>query len=191
MTTQLDDWSRDLAARTTPRFRAAIEALLTGRPAAEIVGIGVYTDADAAAVVVAANTRDNLEARIEQTPAYPRYFRWSPGEWDLLSFEQLPGGADGLQPLSDEIERFAEAVEDGELGDAATSDVREAAWRAMAAALAELRSEGFFDRWPDAVVVLDAMDAAITNDQRRAWIRAVNTADDARAHEEWLQQPSS
>jgi len=61
----------------------------------------------------------------------------------------------------------------------------------MAAALAELRSEGFFDRWPDAVVVLDAMDAAITNDQRRAWIRAVNTADDARAHEEWLQQPSS
>lgn len=191
MTLPLDDWSADLAERTTPRFRGAFEALLADRSPEEIAGLGVYTDADAAAVVVAANTAANLEARVAQAPTYPRYFRWSPGEWDLLSFERTPGGADGLGPLNDEIERLAGAAEDGELDGATTRDVREAAWRAMLSSLVALRSDGFFERWPDAVVVLDAMDAAITNEQRRAWIRAINDADDATAHEEWLAQPSS
>lgn len=191
MSTPLDHWSADLAARTAPRFRTALEALVDSQADEEIVGLGISTDADATAVVAAANTRDNLETRIAQTPTYPRYFRWSTDEWDLLSIDVLPGGADGLDPLNEEVERFADAAEDGELDGATTSDVRAAAWRAMSMALAALRREGFFDRWPKAVVVLEAVDAAVTNDQRRSWIRAIDTAEHADEHEQWLADPSS
>jgi hypothetical protein len=191
MSMPLDDWAVDLAARTAPRFRAALEALVEGQPDAEVVGLGISTDADATAVVAAANTRRNLDSRIEQTPAYPRYCRWSTGEWDLLSIDVRPGGADGLGPVHDEVERFADAAEDGELEEATSADVRTAAWRAMSMALAMLRRDGFFDRWPNAVVVLEAVDAAVTDDQRRAWIRAIDTAEHADEHEQWLEEPSS
>jgi len=154
------------------RVRAAImsdlEALTTRLADDEVVGLGAYTDADASNIVVAVHTRAAYDRAVARRPEYPNYLTWSIGEWDLMSFEQLP--EDALVPINQELAQRLPTAEDG-----AQVTFREAVWEAVVGALEALARSGQLDRWPHAARAFEPVDAGVSEERIRGWTARLNT----------------
>lgn len=187
MSVNLDEWSNAFLPNVKPRLLAAILDVIGDRDPAQIVGLGIYTDADAISVVAAANTADNLAAQTRAEPEDAEYYRWAPQEWDLNTVNLVEaGGADALADTCHELEAVAQAVDRGEAGSDTMHEFRFITWYLLVTALAQLFAEGAFDAYPNAIHSFEAFDAEVDDETLRDWMGQINTGPAAAAYSAWL-----
>ena len=183
MTVDLTAWRTAFAETLRPRLAAALDALASAVPAADIVGLGVYSDSDAGSIIPAVNTRAHRDELVLGDPDWAEDYTWSIGEWDRTPFDHPE--ATQLDALSDELERVGREARD-EDGQAGLEAFRRAAWSAVADAMAQLFEAGWFDRWPDAVQVFIPADGVVAETQLADWNERCNTAQDAARFRAWV-----
>ncbi|WP_405218986.1 DUF4303 domain-containing protein [Agrococcus sp. Ld7] len=179
MNTDLAAWSEQFSDDVKPVLEAALLAVVAARPADDVAGIGIATDADAGSIVAFANSRANLERMVAEDPEFALDSKWHIGEWDLDL-----AGSDSADPLASVREQLAqaklevapEAPQVG-FGVAGMQEFRFAVWGAIARAMAASAREGFFDAWPAAAKVFMPLDADVDEVQLAAWSSPLN--DDA------------
>lgn len=155
-----------------------MRAVVGARPAEEIAGIGISTDADATSIVAFANSRANLERMVAEDPEFALDSRWHIGEWDL----DLAGcgSADPLAALREQLMQAKRGAIPGALEEgfavAGMQEFRCAVWGAIARAMAASAREGFLDRWPTAARVFMPLDADVDAEQLAEWSAPLNDA---------------
>ncbi len=184
MSEDLDAWGDELRERLRAALITDIRGLTDGIADDDVLGVGAYTDADASNVVAAVQTRSHYESLVERRPQYRNYFRWSIGEWDRLSFEELE--SDALAEINDEL-----AAKVGALAGEALDELRATVWDAIVDALAEVAAHGHLDRFPEAVRVFEPVDADVSEDEIRAWTARINDEARVAAYDAWIADPSS
>lgn len=185
MNTDLQSWGADLRERLGPAIAAGIRSLTDGVPAGDVLGVGVYTDADASNIVVAVQTRAHHEALVQRRPEYRNYFRWSIGEWDALSFDVAEG--DALQAINDDLAARADHLDDSTSADL----VRSVVWESVVAAFTGVIGDGLLDRFPHAVRVFEPTDADVAEETLRAWTARINDGDRMLEYDAWAANPSN
>lgn len=176
MPTDLDAWRSSFVERLQPRLAAALRTLASAFPTAEVVGLGAYSDSDAGSVIPALNTRTNRDALVASDPEFAEDYTWSIGEWDRTPFDHPD--ASQLDDLPQELDRVRREAQEA-LGADGLLAFRQAAWSAVAEAMANLFDEGFFDRWPDAVQVWIPSDGVVRQSVLADWNARCNSAADA------------
>jgi hypothetical protein len=178
-------WGEELRGRLQDAIAADLRALTDGVADTEVLGVGAYTDADASNVAVAVQTRAAYDSLVERRPQYRSYFRWSLGEWDRLSFEELDD--DALAAVNAERAEEVGALEEGE----ALDSLRSTVWNAVVDAIAGAAAAVELDRFPHAVRVFEPVDADVSEDEIRAWTARINDAARMAEYDAWAANPSS
>lgn len=159
-----EQWATSLAARLRPALEAAMVAVVAGRPADDIAGIGIVTDPDAVGVEALANTTTNEAASVSRSPRTPIDERWNVGNWDLAA-----AGSDPLDDVRKELEAVGASLEPGGYG-----ELRGIVWTSIASALAASAEEGFFDQWSGAIRVFQPLDSSAGHHNLYRWNAAIN-----------------
>lgn len=185
MISEQEPWDAAFRRRLRTAIAADLRLLTNGLAEDEVVGVGVYTDADASNIVVAAQTRQHLDGLIRSRPHYRNHFRWSIGEWDRLSFEALE--LDALDGINDELA----AASDGPRRSDAREGCRFMIWEAIVEALAGIVSDGHLSRFRDAVRAFEPMDGGVDEQTMRGWTARINDTARMAEYDAWRRNPSS
>lgn len=176
----------ELVAALRTALASAFEQQTAGVEPTDVVGLGVFTDADATSMVVVGNTRDHRDAVIAAKPEYADDAVWDMGQWSTPARGMTGLGPSPLKPF----ERVFEQVHRDIQGDAESGEPvmrsRRFIWGAILAAMVELRGDGFFARWPDAVIEMDAYDAEVEFEEIAGWVDELNPPEVARGFHEFL-----
>lgn len=179
-----DAWFGSRRGELVSSLRHTFEVMSADLDPADVAGLGVKTDTDALTLIAALQTRAHREAEPSS--------RFVPHRWDRDQYAYLLQ-APFPHVFLDDVEHAGE-VYLFEVGGISPHDTRPwYAWRDMAlghyaGALADLRAEGYFDRFSGAEVLLEVADSTHHDDERLlAWHRAANVAAVAADYEAWLR----
>lgn len=175
-----------LSAALTPALATALERQVTGVPDAEVVGLGVFTDADATSIVAVANTRAHLDAMVAAKPRYAADQVWDMGAWWTPARDTPPREPDPLHGFEAAFGQVHDRLQGDADAGAPVMASRRFIWDAILAALVDLRAGGFFARWPNAVIEMDAYDAEIDFEEIAGWGDRLNPPEVARGFRAFL-----
>ncbi|TDE91495.1 DUF4303 domain-containing protein [Occultella glacieicola] len=185
---ELEAWVGAFGHTIGIALEQAIVAVTSRLPAGDIVGVGVATDADATSIVALANSRQNLDRMIAEEPQFAVDSTWHLGEWDM-DVTQVDAD-DPLAPVraeADRVKRLITSPGDGRAPSQHLGEFRAALWDAIAHALAQSATHGFFDRWPSAKRVFLPLDADVSEERIAAWNTPFNRPEDLGELREFLQ----
>ncbi|MEU9200599.1 DUF4303 domain-containing protein [Streptomyces sp. NPDC048332] len=189
MDPQLSAWARDWSDRLGSALERAVQAVAGQLPAADVVGVGIATDAHATSIVAFAHSRQHFDGMTAEEPEFAVDVRWHLGEWDL-DIAGVDGADDPLAPIRAEAERAALCFTDSSADPLAVPGLRafrRTVWDSISQALANAVARGFFDQWPNAVLVFLPLDADVSNDDIAQWNAALNDQVRTAEFREFLQ----
>lgn len=181
---EVDEWVRSFARLLQPAIVESLRAL-TSSATSEVIGVGVYTDDMGSSLVAGANERRFYENLIAEDPGYDAYYRFYIGDWALFSSDLAP------DPLEEANARLAAEWTAARNQNAETGRLSRAVWDATMTAMLALKAQGFFTRWPQAVVVFQPIDASISDEEVSDWVRSLNSATHAAEYSAWAANPLS
>ena len=160
------------------RIPAALEAVTAGRD--DVVGVALYTDADASTLIPAALTRKHRAELAAEYPTYAELYAWDPDEWDL----QLPADQAGvLDPLMAKVRALAKEVDEENW-----RSFTILAWTWMTEGLKNLVQEGFFEAsYPGANVSFWITDYHAHVDTMIEWAELLNPPERSAPYVAWLR----
>ena len=146
----------------------------------DVVGVALYTDADASTLIPAALTRGRRDELAAEYPAYAELYAWDSDEWDLL----LPSDRAGaLDPLMAKVRTLAAEVDDDNW-----TSFTILAWTWMTEGMKNLRQEGFFDAaYPGANVSFWITDHRASVDTMSDWAQLLNPPERSAPYVAWLR----
>ena len=160
------------------RIPAALAAVTDGHD--DVVGVALYTDADASTLIPAALTRGHRAKLVAENPELAELYGWDPDEWDL----QLPATqANVLDPLMAKVRTLA-----AEVGEDRWRSFTILAWTWMTEGMKNLEKEGFFDAsYPGANVVFWITDYRAHVDTVIDWAELLNPPERSAPYVAWLR----
>jgi len=175
------EWMQALEAwlpELQERIPAALAEVAGGRD--DVVGVALYTDADASTLIPAAVTRAHCAEVAAAYPDYAEQAGWNPDEWDL----QLPAHQAGtLDPLMAKVKALAEEVDEDHW-----RSFTILVWTWMTEGLKNLVQEGFFDAaYPGANVAFWITDYKAHVDTMVDWVELLNPPERSAPYVAWLR----
>lgn len=166
-----------------PKLQEAIPSALESvtRSRVGVVGVALYTDADASTLIPAALTRKHRGELAAEYPDYAELYAWDPDEWDL----QLPADQAGvLDPLMAKVRMLAP-----EVGEENWRSFTIMAWTWMTEGMKNLAQEGFFETtYPGANVSFWITDYRPHVDTMIEWVELLNPPARSALYVAWLRE---
>ncbi|WP_170219484.1 DUF4303 domain-containing protein [Nocardioides litoris] len=166
--TDLGSWAADLTPRLGSAVHGAARGLLADQRPGEVVGLGLWTDADCVTIAMGACTRAHLAELVSADPDDPTCYRWAPQEWDLEDDAEDPDAP--LAPVAAELQVAGDRFGADDAGLAA---YRRVVPDLLAGSLLPLRTDGTLDDHPDLVLVVEVGDELRREDAER-WVRMLD-----------------
>lgn len=160
------------------RIPAALAEVTEGHD--DVVGVALYTDADASTLIPAALTAGRRAELAAEYPDFAELYRWDSDEWDL----QLPADRAGaLDPLMTKVRALAR-----EVGEDQWNSFRILTWTWMTEGMKNLRHEGFFDAtYPGANVSFWITDYRASVQTMVDWAELLNPPERCAPYVAWLR----
>lgn len=146
----------------------------------DVVGVALYTDADASTLIPAALTQGRRAELAAEYPEYAELYGWDSDEWDL---QLASGQAGALDPLMAKVRTLAAEVDDDNW-----NSFRILAWTWMTEGMKNLRQEGFFDAaYPGANVSFWITDYRASVATMCDWAQLLNPPERSAPYVAWLR----
>jgi len=160
------------------RIPLALAEVTAGRD--DVVGVALYTDADASTLVPAALTRGHRAELAAEYPEFAELYGWDPDEWDL----QLPEDRSGaMAPLMAKVRTLA-----AEVGEDQWRSFTVLAWTWMTEGMKNLAHDGFFEAsYPGANVAFWVTDYKPSAETMVDWVKLLNPPERSAPYVAWLR----